>query len=260
MNGEIIYFDAERGIGFITGRDGNRYVFDRADLQGADLQGADLQGADRIAKGAKVEFAAEGDRARAIAPLDARGAAVVATAERPAATAGQRETTSGSVPPVRGSAGTFPQEIAEPASGLGVFAYFSRCLTSHYANFRGRARRKEFWSFALVSIPFLGAALFVGLVLDFLSGNLREVASNGDFAASGAPWLTIATGVVLGLVLIVPSIAVTVRRIHDIGLSGWFWLLTFVPSVGSLIILVFMLIRSQRHPNKWGPVPAGVRV
>ena len=50
------------------------------------------------------------------------------------------------------------------------------------------------------------------------------------------------------------------RRQHDIGLSGWFYLLILIPYVGGLIIFVFTLIPSQKHDNKWGPVPYGVRV
>jgi uncharacterized membrane protein YhaH (DUF805 family) len=51
---------------------------------------------------------------------------------------------------------------------------------------------------------------------------------------------------------------VTVRRIHDLGLSGWFYLLVFVPYVGSLIIFVFTVMPTQKNENKWGPVPAGI--
>ena len=62
------------------------------------------------------------------------------------------------------------------------------------------------------------------------------------------------------LATLVPGIAMTVRRQHDIGLSGWFFLLIFVPYLGNLIIFVFSLIPSQKHENRWGPVPAGVTV
>lgn len=254
MDGEVIYFDADRGIGFITGRDGNRYVFDKADLRGTD----------RIAKGAKVGFSVEGDRARLIRQTGGR-VHVPEAAATPGAAPGTAS--AGSVPTVGGGevavAGDFelPDEyIQEPGPGLGVFGYFRRCVTANYANFRGRARRKEFWSFALMSIVLILAAMFVGLVLDFMVGNMREVASDADFSTDGAPWLTFFAGGVVWVALIVPSIAVTVRRIHDIGLSGWFFLLNFIPSVGGLIVFVFMLIPTQRHPNKWGPAPAGVRI
>ena len=73
----------------------------------------------------------------------------------------------------------------------------------------------------------------------------------------------IATMVLPGLFVlatIVPGVAITVRRIHDIGLTGWLYLLILVPSVGGLIIFVFSLIPSQKHENKWGPVPDGIPV
>ena len=62
------------------------------------------------------------------------------------------------------------------------------------------------------------------------------------------------------LATFIPSLAITVRRIHDIGLSGWFYLLILIPYIGGLIILVFTLVPSQKNDNKWGPVPEGIRV
>jgi uncharacterized membrane protein YhaH (DUF805 family)/cold shock CspA family protein len=245
MDGEIIYFDTERGVGFITGRDGNRYVFDRADLVGLD----------RIAKGTKVQFAVDADRARDIRPVNPRGSRVLEQQPLRAPVA-----STGSVPSVSGPSldSLESTELQETGESRGVFGYFWRCLTSGFADFRGRARRKEFWSFALISLLLILILLFAGVALDFAAGNL-ELAADADESA-GRAWITVALGAVGWAALIIPSIAVTVRRIHDIGLSGWFFLLNFVPSVGSLIIFVFTLIPSQRHPNKWGPVPAGVRM
>jgi uncharacterized membrane protein YhaH (DUF805 family) len=74
------------------------------------------------------------------------------------------------------------------------------------------------------------------------------------------PAVTIAAAGILLLGSIIPHIAVTIRRQHDIGISGWFYLLIFVPYVGNLIILVFTLIPSQANENKWGPIPYGVRI
>lgn len=243
MDGEIIYFDAERGIGFITGRDGNRYVFDRADLAGAD----------RVAKGVKVQFSIVGDRAREIQAVGQRAAA---PATAPAVQPGR------AVPSIGGGtlAPAMEDGFHEVGDGEGVFGYFRRCITVNYANFRGRARRKEFWSFALFSFVALAVLAVVGMGLDFAAGNLNQVPSDADFSASGAPWFTFVVAFLGWAALIIPSLAVTVRRIHDIGLSGWFILVNFIPSVGSLIILVFTLIPSQRNPNKWGAIPAGVRV
>lgn len=250
MNGEVIYFDAERGTGFIAGRDGNRYVFDRADIVGTD----------RLAKGAAVDFGIDEDRARAVRPLVPRGSRVLERQPAAAPTSGP-----GSVPSVSGSLGDLSgaggyADVQEAGDAPGVFGFFRRCITANYANFRGRARRKEFWSFALISMAFILALTGVGFAIDVASGNLtsREVGDQTNL--SGAPVATMLLGGLVWLALILPSIAVTVRRIHDIGLSGWFFLLNFIPSVGGLIVFVFMLIPSQRHPNKWGPVPAGVRL
>jgi uncharacterized membrane protein YhaH (DUF805 family) len=131
---------------------------------------------------------------------------------------------------------------------LSLFGYFKACATGGYARFRGRARRKEYWGFVLFF--YLGSMLFgaVGGVLDGVMGNIGDE----------EPIFLIALPVLFGLAMIVPSIALTVRRIHDIGLSGWFFLLALIPTVGGLIILVFMLVPSQKHANRWGEVPPGV--
>ena len=59
------------------------------------------------------------------------------------------------------------------------------------------------------------------------------------------------------LVFFLPNLAVTVRRLHDVGRSGFWLLLVLVPVIGALIVLVFLLLESQREPNKWGPLPVG---
>ncbi|RUU10459.1 DUF805 domain-containing protein, partial [Mesorhizobium sp. M6A.T.Ca.TU.002.02.2.1] len=65
---------------------------------------------------------------------------------------------------------------------------------------------------------------------------------------------------VFALLTILPWIALTVRRLHDIGLTGWLVLICLIPPIGGLAILVFGLIPSQTGENQWGAVPAGVRV
>ena len=91
----------------------------------------------------------------------------------------------------------------------------------------------------------------VGAVaIDAALGNLKP--------GNAVPAITVAALGILFLGSIVPHIAVTVRRQHDIGISGWFYLLIFLPYLGNLIILVFTLIPSQANENKWGPIPAGI--
>jgi uncharacterized membrane protein YhaH (DUF805 family) len=85
----------------------------------------------------------------------------------------------------------------------------------------------------------------IGGTLDGVTGNLDDDEPIFLFSLAG----------LYTLAMILPSIAVTVRRIHDIGLSGWFALLGLIPSIGSLIILVFALMPSQKRSNKWGEAP-----
>lgn len=220
MGGEVIYFDAERGVGFATGGDGNRYVFDREDL-GAVAS---------VSKGARIEFRPDGDRARDIAvTLQRRGTV-------PTVAATTVPVDAGACTGARGS--------------TGLFGYFRRGLGANYANFRGRARRKEYWGFMLFSTLAMVAAAAAGFLLGVALG----------FDEKREPFVTTIAAGLFGLALMIPSIAVTVRRQHDIGLSGWFLLLWLIPSIGALIVFVFTLVPTQKHDNRWGPIPDGIRL
>lgn len=110
------------------------------------------------------------------------------------------------------------------------------CLTK-YADFSGRARRSEYWYFMLA----------YGLVI--LVASIPEAA-----LGSG-------TSILAGLVMIagiLPGLAVSIRRLHDTGRSGWFYLVSLIPFVGGLIMLVFMVQDSQPGLNAWGASPKAV--
>jgi uncharacterized membrane protein YhaH (DUF805 family)/cold shock CspA family protein len=220
-SGEIIYFDSERGAGFISGADGNRYVFDITDL----VMDA------TVAKGTKVTFEPEADRARQIVP-QLRGQ----TARTPAST--------------EGAASHDVSHHDEPAVTPGLLSYFRYCVTSGYVRFRGRARRREYWSFVFVSLIGFAIAGGIGFAVGTALGYNEAEEPTFASALMGIFWLF----------LFLPSLALLVRRLHDIGLSGWFILLGLVPMIGPLIILVFTLVGSQKHENRWGPVPTGVPV
>jgi uncharacterized membrane protein YhaH (DUF805 family) len=111
-----------------------------------------------------------------------------------------------------------------------------------YATFEGRARRKEYWFFALFNF----LALVVLTVVDMAIGTFNEQAEIGLFG-----------GIYL-LAVLIPSIAVTVRRLHDTDRSGWWILLNFIPVVGSIVIMVFAVLDSQPGGNRFGPNPKGV--
>lgn len=109
-----------------------------------------------------------------------------------------------------------------------------------YADFSGRSRRKEYWLFVL-------GVLIAAIILSIVEGILGL---SGMVAGAYGP-LTL----IFLLGIIVPSIAVQVRRFHDQDKSGWFVLLSLIPFVGSLIVLVFMCLDGTKGPNRFGPDP-----
>ncbi|OUL25917.1 DUF805 domain-containing protein [Nostoc sp. RF31YmG] len=116
-----------------------------------------------------------------------------------------------------------------------------------YADFSGRSRRKEYWMYVLFNLLLLvvfGTLMLVGAFV----GRSEEGPGAGF-------WIALALYVVVSLALLVPSIAVQVRRFHDQGRSGWFWLMNLIPYVGGLIVLVFMCLEGESGDNAWGPDP-----
>ncbi|TPE64790.1 DUF805 domain-containing protein [Sandaracinobacter neustonicus] len=126
-----------------------------------------------------------------------------------------------------------------------------------YATFSGRARRKEYWLWQLF-VALLYTALTIWLVSTL--GPIPETATADEMMAqmNGAPaamYPMIAIGLA-SLLLFLPSLAVTVRRIHDSGNSGW-WILLGLTAVGGIVILVFALIDGTPGPNRYGADPKG---
>ncbi len=122
--------------------------------------------------------------------------------------------------------------------------WFIKAITQNYANFSGRARRAEYWWFAI----FMNIAIF-GLVF---AGGLAS-----DSTGTPSPVFSIIQ-MIIALGLILPGLGVQVRRLHDIGKSGWFWLVTFIPCVGGLILLIWACKDSQLGDNQYGPNPKGI--
>lgn len=230
MRGEILHYDEEQGFGFITGADGKRYTFAREDLR-RDMA---------LGRGDAVEFQANGERAGNIFLVRARAAGPVdsgATATRP---------------PPGATPAHFGRNAGNGTESTGLLRYFWRCLTTNYVNFTGRARRKEFWSYSLFWAIGLAILLVIGLFFD-LSG--EEFETGGEL-----PIVMLGLLGIYAVLTILPWIALLVRRLHDVGLTGWLAILCFLPYVGVLSMLVFGLIPTQAGDNKYGPMPAGVRV
>jgi uncharacterized membrane protein YhaH (DUF805 family) len=125
-------------------------------------------------------------------------------------------------------------------------------VLKQYVDFGGRARRTEFWMFTLFNV-IISIALAVVDALLFGSGSFAAV--SGGVSASVNLGLL---GTIYSLAVLLPSLAVTVRRLHDTDRSGWWILIGLVPLVGGIVLLVFMVLEGTRGPNSHGPDPKAV--
>lgn len=105
-------------------------------------------------------------------------------------------------------------------------------VLKNYFGFSGRARRKEYWMFMLFT-------LIISFVLSFIDVMLEMALLNSVYS----------------LAIIVPSLAVLIRRLHDTSRSGWWALLLLVPLIGAIVILVFTIQDSKPGDNQFGPNP-----
>jgi len=105
-----------------------------------------------------------------------------------------------------------------------------------YAVFSGRAQRAEYWYFVLFN-------MIISIVLGIIDG---VIGSGGIL------------GAIYPLAVLIPSIAVSVRRLHDTNHSGWWLLISLLPLIGAIILLVFLVRDSQPGQNQYGPNPKGM--
>ena len=129
--------------------------------------------------------------------------------------------------------------------------WYLKVMRYNYANFSGRARRKEYWMFTLFFFLITVVIYFLfALLAFFMAGDLINLMN--------IEWVPVVLGfstIIYFLIHLIPSIAVTVRRLHDTGKSGWLYLLTIIPYIGSLIIFIFTVIEGDKGDNKYGPDP-----
>jgi uncharacterized membrane protein YhaH (DUF805 family) len=116
-----------------------------------------------------------------------------------------------------------------------------RTCLSKYVDFSGRARRSEYWYFALFNF-------LVGIVANILD----SILGTGYEGATGGGLIN----TVVGLALFLPGLAVAVRRLHDTGRSGWWVLLVFAIIVGWIVLLVWF-VSDSKADNQYGPNPKG---
>lgn len=125
-----------------------------------------------------------------------------------------------------------------------------------YADFTGRARRMEFWLFWLFLV---GIEVVFSILIGMAGGSMMAFADpSGGFAAMSGPAMGLWAlyGLVM-LALLIPSLAVAFRRLHDTNRTAWWLLIGLIPFVGALVLLVFYLLDGTPGPNKYGPDPKG---
>ena len=120
-------------------------------------------------------------------------------------------------------------------------SWYIGCLKK-YGVFKGRARRKEYWYFVLFNIIFVIAAL----LLDQLFGTANPNTGYGVIYTLYA------------LAVLVPGLAVAVRRLHDLGKSGWWLFIALIPLVGAIWLIVLYATAGQQGDNQYGPDPKAI--
>ncbi len=123
-----------------------------------------------------------------------------------------------------------------------LIGWWKKVMLENYANFKGRARRAEYWYFTLGNF----IVMFVFYIIGFAGIGMDSTAL-----------MVLGFGVygITALATLVPSLAVGIRRLHDINKSGWYYLIGLIPLVGGIILLVWFFTDGNRFTNDYGEDP-----
>ena len=116
--------------------------------------------------------------------------------------------------------------------------WYLKVMRDNYANFKGRARRKEYWMFVLINSII---SVFC-ILLDSMLGTVWSIGYGPIYIG-------------YGLAVFVPGLAVAIRRLHDIGKSGWYYLLVIIPIIGPIWLIILFVTEGEQGDNKYGPNP-----
>lgn len=116
-----------------------------------------------------------------------------------------------------------------------------RSCFSKYVTFSGRAPRSEFWYFVLFGVI---GSIILG-VIDTMLFPPEATTDTGPLSS------------IFGLLILLPHLSVTVRRLHDLDRSGWWWWLGLIPLIGWIILIVWYATKGTSGPNRFGPDPFG---
>lgn len=208
MKGQILDFSIQAG-GLISSEDSKRYPFKNEEWKEQGIP----------TRGMKVDFDVDED-GQAVAVYKALGAS-----------------STGGVTTVLQNASQTRNENGQ----LSLFALFLEALTKRYAQFSGRASKREFWGFMLFRMVVVVAIFFVSVIMFEINESL-----GGIFSL--LCWL-------FGIALVIPDLSVGVRRLHDIGKSGWWFLIGLVPLIGPIWLIILWCQASVNEDNQWGGLP-----
>lgn len=216
MQGQLLDYSIQENIGYISGEDGKRYQF----------AGAEWKESRAPKKGDYLDF-----------DVNATGQAVsVFYALKQDAGKNQMAVPNPDM-----------QAVYEAEAKYNLFDWFMKCMKKCIV-FSGRARRKEYWYFYLCyTILIIPVSFFVTIIVIILGVGILGL----DRTASD-----VFNYVVVDIVSIVSwffSIAVSVRRLHDINRSGWWYLFGIIPVIGWITLIVFYVTDTKYETNKWGP-------
>lgn len=131
-----------------------------------------------------------------------------------------------------------PIDYHRDGKGDTVMEWYLKVVKDNYANATGRARRKEYWMFFLFNMIFA----IVAFIIDLLLGTKTPLIFFAYLLA-----------------MITPSIAVAIRRLHDIGKNGWWYCISFIPIVGDIWLLVLLCKAGNPGDNLYGPSPKAAK-
>lgn len=226
MRGRVLKVGDTWSNGLISGDDGAQYPFSLADV----VQGG------AVGQGAVVDFVVTDGLARQIVVLQAGSAPTSDTAQ-----------------PYSPAQSAYRADIPAAPPHLSPWGYFIRCVSTAFIQGDGRAGRTEYWSFVLIH-----AALLIGAIMaaTLVTGIMSAGHSTPDLPDAAALFLGLFTMVVIlaEVILIIPTVAVLCRRLHDINQSGFWCLLSLMP-MGGLVLLVMTLMPGTSGRNRYGHPP-----
>lgn len=129
---------------------------------------------------------------------------------------------------------------------MNIIDNYKKVVFENYVNFNGRARRSEFWYYVLANI-------LIAIIIGFIEGMLglgNYTTSSNSFEFSGGVISNL-----YSLAVLLPGLAVSVRRLHDTNKSGWYILFGLIPLIGAIILIVFMATNGDEGSNQYGQDP-----